>query len=318
MSKSSEAVSSPLHPRNLHREGYPFATLLASHPALALYVIDTEHGGQSIDFAEPQAVKALNAALLSHYYNIALWDLPQGYLCPAVPGRADYIHHIADLLASGNSGEILFGKKVVGLDIGTGANLIYPIIGSQCYGWRFIGSEVDKVSADCAQMIIKANSVLSGLVSVRRQGDPNNIFDGIIQAQDSFAFTMCNPPFFSSAEQAQQANKTKNLKLARHKNKRQFSSKSDEQSKVEPNLKTNFTGQANELYCPGGELAFICQMIAESKDYAQQVGWFTTLVSNKVNLPAIYAQLKKYQASEVKTIKMAQGQKQSRFVAWRY
>jgi 23S rRNA (adenine1618-N6)-methyltransferase len=311
-------VSSPLHPRNVHREGYSFAALLASHPALVAYVIETEHGSQSIDFADPQAVKALNAALLSHYYKIALWDLPKGYLCPPVPGRADYIHHLADLMALSNNNEIATGKKVIGLDIGTGANLIYPIIGSQTYGWRFVGSELDKVSTECAQMIIKANPALGGLVSVRRQIDPDHIFDGIIQPQDSFAFTMCNPPFFASAEQAQQANITKNLKLARHQNKRQSASKNQGQGSVASDGKLNFAGQANELYCPGGELAFIRKMIEESKNYAQQVLWFTSLVSNKDNLSGIYNQLKKYQAVDVKTIKMAQGQKQSRFVAWRF
>jgi 23S rRNA (adenine1618-N6)-methyltransferase len=318
LSRSPKAVDSPLHPRNLHREGYAFAALVVSYPALLPFVIETVHGSQSIDFADPLAVKALNAALLCHHYQIPLWGLPEAYLCPPVPGRADYIHYIADLLALSNNSEIPTGKKVVGLDIGTGANLIYPIIGSQSYGWRFIGSEIDKVASECAQMIAKANPVLTGLVSVRHQHSSGTIFDGIIQPQDYFAFTMCNPPFFSSAEQAMQANQTKNIKLARHKNKRLSGSESKGQGHMEFKSKSNFAGRANELYCPGGELAFISAMIKQSKNYAEQVGWFTTLVSNKDHLPPLYKQLKACGMTEMRTIAMAQGQKQSRFVAWRF
>jgi len=42
------------------------------------------------------------------------------------------------------------------------------------------------------------------------------------------------------------------------------------------------------------------------------------LVSKKENLKAIYQQLKACKAREVKTVDMQQGNKQSRFVAWRF
>ena len=42
----------------------------------------------------------LNRAILMHHYGVKSWDIPAGYLCPPIPGRADYIHSVADLLAA--------------------------------------------------------------------------------------------------------------------------------------------------------------------------------------------------------------------------
>ncbi|MEO6324921.1 MAG: RlmF-related methyltransferase, partial [Thermoanaerobaculia bacterium] len=118
-----------LHPRNPHRHRYDFSQLIASSPALGPYVRPNAHGDPSIDYANPDAVLALNRALLKHVHGIAHWDVPPGFLCPPVPGRADYLHHAADLLAGSNGGEIPRGSGVRVLDIGVGANVIYPVIG---------------------------------------------------------------------------------------------------------------------------------------------------------------------------------------------
>lgn len=307
----TSAVKSPLHLRNLHRQGYPFTALIDAYPSLSAHVTNTP-GGISIDFANPDSVKALNAALLSHYYHIHLWDLPQGYLCPPVPGRADYIHHIADLLAA-DSGDIPTGKQVRGLDIGVGANVIYPIIGSQSYGWQFVGSDCHQASLAFARLIVKANPALRPLLKIREQKDPEQIFAGIIAPDEQFTFSMCNPPFYGSEKQALEVNQLKTDKLKRHKDKR---SGKGQQQATSGQDQRNFAGQANELYCDGGELAFIRRMIEQSADYANQVDWFTTLVSNKENLKPIYQYLQKCGVKEYKTVPMAQGQKQSRFVAW--
>ena len=91
-----------MHPRNRFHEGYDFARLVVRLPALAAFVKPSGYGALTIDFANPAAVKALNQALLLEAYGIADWDIPAGYLCPPVPGRSDYVHHVADLLADGD------------------------------------------------------------------------------------------------------------------------------------------------------------------------------------------------------------------------
>ena len=52
-----------LHSRNKHRERYDFKQLMITCPELAKYVKLNEYGDESIDFANPKAVKWLNKAL---------------------------------------------------------------------------------------------------------------------------------------------------------------------------------------------------------------------------------------------------------------
>ncbi|WP_348946285.1 23S rRNA (adenine(1618)-N(6))-methyltransferase RlmF [Chitinibacter sp. FCG-7] len=303
-SSSRPEQKSRLHPRNLHQGRYDFAALIAASGELAAYVATNAYGDDSIDFANPQAVKALNRALLAHFYGITHWDTPEGYLCPPIPGRADYIHTLADLLAA-RHGEIPRGDAVRGLDIGVGANAIYPLLGRASYGWRFVGSDVDPVSLANAEQIFSANPALAGALETRRQTWATQIFTGIIRPDDYFDFTLCNPPFHASAADAAAGSnrKLRNLGLA---------------NKNQPKPQLNFAGQSNELWCEGGEARFIGRMIEESAQFAAQVGWFSTLVSKSENLPGIYRALKRLNAREVKTESMAQGQKVSRLVAWRF
>lgn len=287
--------------------------MVQSYPALRPYLITKPDGGLSINFADASAVKTLNAALLAHYYQVEFWDIPKGYLCPPVPGRADYVHYLADLLALDNNAVIPNGKTTKGLDIGTGANLIYPIIASRSYGWQMVGTDIDPVSIKSANTIIAANKVLMDHVKVRRQKQPQSIFAGVVKANEHFAFCMCNPPFHQSAEQANAGSQRKVKNLAKNKFKRGVN---PDRNPTKTNL--NFAGQANELWCEGGELRFIQRMIAESQEFAQQITWFSSLVSKKDNLPLIYKSLREQGVRDLKTVDMAQGQKISRFVAWRF
>jgi 23S rRNA (adenine1618-N6)-methyltransferase len=155
-----------LHPRNRHHQRYDLPALCQAHPELQGFITLNPVGEQTIDFANPLAVKALNKALLAHFYAVKHWDIPDGFLCPPVPGRADYIHHLADLLAL-DTGTIPENASI--LDIGTGANLIYPLIGAHEYGWRFTGSEISAEAIASAQAIVNANPGLSRQIRLRRQ-----------------------------------------------------------------------------------------------------------------------------------------------------
>ena len=149
-----------MHPRNLHKNGYPMDALCQSYPALKPFLVRAKSGKTSIDFTNPNAVKALNAALLFHYYKLEYWDMPEGYLCPPVPGRADYIHGIADLLyQSDEKRDAVRGLAVRGLDVGVGANAIYPIIGVASYDWEFVGSDVDGQAGNVRCQLDEANPV---------------------------------------------------------------------------------------------------------------------------------------------------------------
>ncbi len=302
---SAPAEKSGLHPRSRHRARYDFAALVAVSPELAPHVRPLPHGPLSIDFADPAAVMALNRALLRHHYGITRWEIPNGYLTPPIPGRADYLHHAADLLASTQSGVIPRGPDTVVLDLGVGANCIYPIIGVCDYQWRFVGTDIDPDALKAARRIVADNPALAGRVELRHQPSPRHLLTGVIREGETFALAVCNPPFHSSPAEALAGTQRKLRNLA---------------GRTLSPAKTilNFGGQARELWCPGGELAFIRRLIAESAQRPQLCAWFTTLVARSAHLPALHAALAAANALEVRTIEMAQGQKRSRILAWRF
>jgi 23S rRNA (adenine1618-N6)-methyltransferase len=300
--KPHPKVKSELHPRSQHRERYNFKKLIKSSPKLAAYVAPNKYGDESIDFFNPAAVKALNKALLLHHYNLDYWDIPEHYLCPPIPGRADYIHNIADLL-KGNTSEIPKGNHIRGLDIGVGANCIYPIIGQHEYGWSFIGSDTDEKAITSAKEIEQRNYNLKSTVEIRRQEKSNDFFYNILKPEEKVDFTICNPPFHASLDDAQKASlkKLKNLK-----------------GKRPSKALLNFGGQQNELWTKGGEARFVKDMIYESKHFGKQCFWFTSLISKEITLKPTYKILQKVNATDVKTIEMGQGNKVSRFIAWTF
>ena len=80
----------------------------------------------------------------------------------------------------------------------------------------------------------------------------------------------------------------------------------------------NFGGNANELWCEGGELRFLLTMIEESRNYRKNCGWFPSLVSKEKSLGKLTAKLKSTDIAEHRIIEMHQGTKTSRILAWRF
>ena len=302
-SEKNHQEKARLHSRNKNRERYDLSALTTSNPELKNYIKPNKFGVDSVDFSNPRAVKLLNKALLNHYYGIKSWEFPDNNLCPPIPGRADYIHHIADLLSENNSGTIPIGDKITCLDVGLGANCIYPIIGVTEYNWKFIGSDIDPKSIASAQNIVNSNSSLKGKIECRLQKNPKDIFHGIIGREDKIDLSICNPPFHSSIEEAQKGTRRKIKNLSGEKVK---------------TPKLNFAGISSELICDGGEYNFIQNMVRESEKFSYNCYWFSTLVSKQSNLKGIYKLLEKINANQIKRIPMGTGNKSSRIVAWTF
>ena len=310
MSTPTRPIESPadkagLHPRNKHRGRYDFARLIAASPDLAAFVAPNAYGDLSIDFADAPAVRALNRALLKTDYGVAGWDLPDHYLCPPIPGRADLLHYLADLLAQSNGNVVPRGATVRVLDIGVGANCVYPLIGHSEYAWSFVGSDIDRPALTNAQAILDANRSHRQAVELRYQPARQSIFSGVLRDDELFDLVLCNPPFHSSLDEAQRGSTRKWKNLGR-------------QAPGEKAPQLNFGGRRDELCCAGGEPGFIGRMIEESARYAKHCLWFSTLVAKAATLPAVYRALKRAGVRDSLTIAMAQGQKQSRIVAWSY
>lgn len=296
-------VKARLHPRNKHRERYDFPKLIESCADLASFVSLNKFQDESIDFSNPDAVKMLNKALLMHFYGIKNWDIPNNYLCPPIPGRADYIHYIADLLCSNNFGKMPKGAQIKCLDIGVGANCVYPIIGTTEYGWSFIGADIDSTAIESAKNIIQLNPSLKGKIECRLQENAKDFFYGILPKEELVDLSICNPPFHASAAEADAASLRKQSNL----NKTKVSKS-----------KLNFGGQNNELWCDGGEERFVRNMIKQSKKFGSNCYLFSSLISKQSTLKSVYKVLQECEATITETITMGQGNKTSRLVAWSF
>lgn len=297
MSQNQKSKKSKLHPRNIHKNGYDFEFLVGKVPSLEGHLFVNEYDTITLDFSVQSSVRALNAALLSAHYQVDMWDIPKGYLCPPIPGRADHLHYIADLLGYKEGDKT---KRRI-LDIGTGSNVVYPLLGNKIYGWDFLASEVDPKAYKAAKQIVESNEMQKN-INVVFQKEANKIFFGVVRREETFDACICNPPFHGSIEEAAAGTKRKWNNLGKK------GKKSD----------LNFGGQSSELSYPGGEVEFIKNIIHESKKLPHLCKWFTTLVSKKASLPSLERALKSARAKNVKIIEMGQGQKISRILAWRF
>ncbi|OBX23157.1 23S rRNA (adenine1618-N6)-methyltransferase [Gelidibacter algens] len=285
-----------MHKNSLHNKKYDFDALITNYDALKPFVFINDFQTQTIDFSNPEAVKALNTALLFTHYKVKFWEFPDENLCPPIPSRADYMHHLADLLRRSH-----LETDVNVLDVGTGASCIYPLLGHAIYNWNFVGTDIDEKSLQIAQKIIDKNN-LGNAITVRFQNDYQHILKGILKPSDKFTAAVCNPPFFKSQTDALEATKTKLKGLGRQ---------SD-------NVVRNFSGTPTELCYAGGEKAFLHNYLYESSHYKKQCFWFTSLVSNVSHVKSMDASLKKLGATDFQVLDMIQGNKVSRVVAWTF
>ncbi|KAK9805663.1 hypothetical protein WJX72_010774 [[Myrmecia] bisecta] len=278
-----------MHPRNRYADAEPdFAALSQQYPSLQPYVAVHANGSGSIDFTDLQASRELTRVLLLHDFGID-WAIPPGQLIPPVTNRANYIHWLEDLLQlSSPAGQ----ARVLGLDIGCGANLIYPLLGAAINGWCFVGVDVTDVAIDWAQRNVNANPHLARLIHIRKLPHTSGLNAGVllpaVQEGETFAFCMCNPPFFESMEEAGQ------------------------------NPSTAFSGTADEMVCPGGELAFVSQMVHDSVQLGKRVHWYTSMVGKKATLKALRKLLHSCHVTALRTTEFFQGRTSRWALAWSF
>lgn len=292
-----------LHSRNKNRERYDLNALRISNPELSNYIKPNKFGDDSIDFANPVAVKLLNKALLNYYYGINYWEFPNENLCPPIPGRADYIHYVADLITESNSGTIPSGNRITCFDVGIGASSIFPILGVIEYDWNFIGSDISPESIASSQNIIDSNESLKHKIECRLQKNPSFFFREVLNKNERIDLSICNPPFHSSLEEAQEGSRRKIRNLS---------------GRNEKSPSRNFSGIYDELIFKGGEYAFISTMISESEEFASNCFWFSTLVSKQSNLERLLKKLERSSAKQIQTIPMGTGNKSTRILAWSF
>ena len=288
-----------MHAQNPYGNRYDLKRLTKHYHALEKFIVLNPSGEETIDFSSSEAVFALNKSMLLADFKLGDYELPSGYLIPPVPGRLDYLLHVRDFLTE--KFNVSENSQLNGLDMGSGANGIYCILGAQHFNWKMVGSETDAKAVEIANANIQKTKGLNDKIEIRHQQDKGSLFKNTIQANEQFDFVVCNPPFHSSKEEALKGSLRKVKNLGGYAAKEKFL--------------LNFEGQANELWCNGGEVLFIKRLIKESVGFKNQVKVFSTLVAKSESVAAIKKQLSKVKAN-FEVIPMALGNKKGRYVMW--
>ncbi|KAF8591744.1 hypothetical protein K439DRAFT_1401880 [Ramaria rubella] len=292
-----------MHPRNPYKDSIDFYSLADLFPLLKPYVSLSSSGKYSIDFKDPDAQRTLTQALLKRDFNLTL-TLPDHRLCPPVPNRLNYILWIQDILSTFQNSAS--NQAIKGLDIGTGASAIYPLLACSLPNtreWTFVGTEIDSLSASYAHRNVEINNLQSRITIWPIQSPLDVTADSAIltpltqDPESRFDFTMCNPPFYGSASEIKDSAKAKVLP---------------------PNAVC--TGAETEMITPGGETAFVLQMLHESarRDVQGRCRWFTSMLGKLSSVGEIVSQLRKMNIDNYGLSQFTQGTTRRWAVAWSF
>lgn len=276
------------HKRSLYRSGLDIAELVELYPSFAKHTAKGRKGRLTIKEWTLEAQRELTRHLMQKDFGITIC-LRSDRLCPPVPQRLNYLLWVEDLLLLSKDIERP-GRNdhIKGIDIGTGASCIFPLIGNAAFSWRFSASEIDPVSLECAISNILCNNLESSIRII--EGSKEKLLHPILEATtDVFQFLVCNPPFFSSHDQA-----------ASHQSR-------------------ELTITPSESSTDGGELGFVWKLFKESLEFKSRVKWFTSMIGKKTTLIALKGYLFKSERTKcIKTTTFTQG-KQSRWgIAWTF
>ncbi|KAK6507467.1 hypothetical protein TWF481_005899 [Arthrobotrys musiformis] len=281
-----------MHPKNVYKNGVSFAQLAKEYPGLAKCL----KGTSSIDFHDPESIRQLAKALLKKEFKLEV-DLPEDRLCPGVPNRLNYILWLSDLLLDTHEERSPGPPKVTGIDIGTGASAIYPLLGCSHFPtWHFLATEIDPKSLSHAATNISQNELEDRITLLDVSSSSTILPEGEIISHERVDFTMCNPPFYSSI----------NDMLSSAKNK------------AVPALSA-CTGSTTEMVTEGGEVAFVNRMVDESLKLQQKVRWYTSMLGKRSSVEKVVEKLKENKVDNYIVGEFVQGAKTRRWaVGWSF
>ena len=227
----------------------------------------------SLDFQNPETTQAITQAILKVHFGLHL-QVPDDRLCPPVPNRWNYVSWIHGLLDSTNrSYQCQYDpeRRVVGLDIGTGASAIYTMLCLKSRpNWTMCATDVDKKSFDHAARNLSNNGLITRtklLQTIESQPLVPLRYLGV----EKLDFTICNPPFFTDEKDMRQ-------------------SLNGETKSWKPNAVC--TGAENEMVCQGGDLGFVTRIVEESLVLREKVSWYTSMFGKMSSAKSIVSLLK--------------------------
>ena len=242
-----------------------FLTLIKEFPELKKYILKQNEDNEEefqFDWSNNELSLLMDKSILNYYFNIKYYDIPKGFLIPPIPSRINYINLINSIITKLiNDMDI---KNIIGIDIGTGANIIYPILGYSIYKWKFICTEINKEAYNNAKLILQKNN-LENNINIIKQNNKDNIFISILNRENKYIFSMCNPPYYNYENE---------IKLEDKKRDNEY----------------NF----DEIYYKNGEYGFFQRYFEESICYKNNVFLYTILIGKKINAENIYDKLSSY------------------------
>ncbi len=287
-----------LHPANPYRDRpYDWPRLVAAHPPLEAFIRPHPRGGKTIPFNQSAAILALNQALLAADFGLRHWTMPPGHLCPAVPGRLDYLLHVADL-----AGPLSPDNPWRLLDLGTGASGIYALLAAAHWQAEVVATDCAEASLEHLGRWLPTSPSLAARITLRHQPNPAHLLEGVCLPQERFDACVCNPPFHDSLPHAEAS------AASRHPLRQETTR--PEQSP--------FGGVARELVYPGGEVAFVQRLVRESQERPTLCRWFTCLISRQTHLAPLAQAVRDAGAKTWQVRPFYAGQKQAHFLAWSF
>ncbi|XP_039215056.1 RNA N6-adenosine-methyltransferase METTL16 isoform X1 [Crotalus tigris] len=289
------ALNKSMHARNRYKNKPPdFAFLASKYPEFKQHVQINLSGRVSVNFKDPQAVRALTCTLLKEDFGLQI-DIPLERLIPTVPLRLNYIHWVEDLIAQQDTAT----KDSVtwGIDIGTGASCIYPLLGATLNGWYFIATEVDDVCFSYAKKNVEQNN-LSDLIKVVKVPQKTLLLDALEEESEViYDFCMCNPPFFANQLEAKGVN--------------------SRNPRRPPPSSVN-TGGITEIMAEGGELEFVKRIIHDSLQLKKRLRWYSCMLGKKCSLAPLKEELRIHGVPKVTHTEFCQGRTMRWALAWSF
>ncbi|XP_017397114.1 RNA N6-adenosine-methyltransferase METTL16 isoform X1 [Cebus imitator] len=288
------ALSKSMHARNRYKDKPPdFAYLASKYPDFKQHVQINLNGRVSLNFKDPEAVRALTCTLLREDFGLSI-DIPLERLIPTVPLRLNYIHWVEDLIGHQDSDKSSLRR---GIDIGTGASCIYPLLGATLNGWYFLATEVDDMCFNYAKKNVEQNN-LSDLIKVVKVPQKTLLMDALKEESEIiYDFCMCNPPFFANQLEAKGVN--------------------SRNPRRPPPSSVN-TGGITEIMAEGGELEFVKRIIHDSLQLKKRLRWYSCMLGKKCSLAPLKEELRIQGVPKVTYTEFCQGRTMRWALAWSF
>ncbi|KAM9171035.1 RNA N(6)-adenosine-methyltransferase METTL16 [Pangshura tecta] len=288
------ALNKSMHARNRYRDKPPdFAYLASRYPAFRQHVQTSLSGRASLNFKDPEAVRALTCTLLKEDFGLTI-DIPLERLIPTVPLRLNYIHWVEDLIGHQDGDKQALRR---GIDIGTGASCIYPLLGATLNGWYFLATEVDDMCFNYAKKNVEQNN-LSDLIKVVKVPQKTLLMDALKEESEIiYDFCMCNPPFFANQLEAKGVN--------------------SRNPRRPPPSSVN-TGGITEIMAEGGELEFVKRIIHDSLQLKKRLRWYSCMLGKKCSLAPLKEELRIQGVPKVTHTEFCQGRTMRWALAWSF